>query len=250
MLVAHLLNCRVRLSWAFCWIQTLLIIALFSFDGNFFKYKTVSCCHVSSVQQCWVTGKNGKEDIAPTSANYRLWEGMWKQNKLVLLRLTLLFHYSALPSRQGMGGTYKWDSYFLVTYVCSCLYLSRAEVDIYQQKMDRPRSAGGSWAESSSGDTLPSSFLPFPGEDKLAEWRFCSCVPVIWHRIGIVSSTNLCEDVGLEVCLLLPFHSTQGVCAACLAHGEKVPKLDHSAINNSVIKEREDDQVCSHTVFL
>lgn len=29
------------------------------------------------------------------------------------------------------------------------------------------------------------------------------------------------------------------VCAACMAHEEKVPRLDHSAVNNSVTKEKK-----------
>lgn len=39
--IAHLYHYRVELGRVFCWIQTFLIIILYSFAGNFFKYKTL-----------------------------------------------------------------------------------------------------------------------------------------------------------------------------------------------------------------
>lgn len=92
-LYAFLSHLWASLSTVFCLLDNLLMwdrptsgivrlnikIAFLYFAGNCLKYKTVSCCHLSSVQQCWVTGKKTRKgSIAPTSTSYRLWEGMWK----------------------------------------------------------------------------------------------------------------------------------------------------------------------------
>lgn len=97
--------------------------------------------------------------------------------KFLLLRVTLLFCHSVLPSWQGMGEP-KTEVLILSSDnldVCSCLYLSRAEVETL--------STPNGWAWVSSGDALAPSFLPFPGEDILAEWKYHSCVLLIWRRI-------------------------------------------------------------------
>lgn len=160
--------------------------------------------------------------------------------KFLLLRVTLLFCYSVLPSWQGMRQPK--TEVLILSFdnldICSCLYLSRAEVETLSTQNG---SAWVSWWFMSSGDTLLPSFLPFPGEDTLAEWKCCSCVPLIWHRKGNCF-TSLCEGIGLVICLLLPFYSAQFVLPVWLMRRKSGPeRLDHSAVNNPVTKEKADD---------
>lgn len=162
------------------------------------------------------------------------WEGNYK---FLLLRVTLLFCYSALPSWQGRG-EHKTEVLILSSdnlYVWSCLYLSRAEVDMLSTQNGW---AWVSWWFMSSGDTLLLSLLPFPGEDMLVEWKYCSYVPLIWHRIGNwffyhSGWGHRAENMYSPTILFCAF------CPACMAHEEKVPSLDHSAVNNSVTKEKK-----------
>lgn len=124
--------------------------------------------------------------------------------------------------------------------VCSCLYLSRAEVETLSTQNGW---AWVSWWFMSSGDTLPPSFLPFPGEDMLVEWKYCSCVPSVWHRKGncfFYQSVWRHRNGNTSFPTIL-FCT---VCAAYMAHEEKVTRLDHSAVNNPVTKEKADDQDC------
>lgn len=70
---------QALLSIQLCWIQKVPTISLLSFAGSFLKYRRVLSHGASSVQQSWVTGENRKENIAPTLASYKLWEGTWEE---------------------------------------------------------------------------------------------------------------------------------------------------------------------------
>lgn len=99
------------------------IIALLYFAGNCLKYKAGLL--LSSKFWTAVLGnrkKNRKENIAPASTSCRLWEGMWK---FLLLRVTLLFCYSALPSWQGRGNLkLRFWCWILITCLSEVIYTS------------------------------------------------------------------------------------------------------------------------------